>query len=131
MGGDGNYDVIVAMHEYGKGVVAYFGDVNAERETIWLVAAFVEYLRLEIEWGHVKCSYRRAIARFKISQGTSGGDLILLRKAKEDVLNAGGASPKAAEKLMSQIENEIKRLEKRERKHFSASFQNALSGKLG
>jgi len=44
---------------------------------------------LDIEWGHEKCSYRRAIARFKISQSSEGGDLILLRKAKCDVFNAG------------------------------------------
>ena len=29
-----NYDVIIAMHDYGKGTIAYFGDVNAEHETI-------------------------------------------------------------------------------------------------
>ena len=39
---DENYDVIVAVHEYGKGSVAYFGDCNAEDQTIWLVAAFLE-----------------------------------------------------------------------------------------
>ena len=39
---DGNYDVNIAMHEYGKGSIAYFGDVNAEKETIWLVSAFIE-----------------------------------------------------------------------------------------
>ena len=37
-----NYEAVVAMHEYGKGVIAYFGDVNAEHETIELVAACVE-----------------------------------------------------------------------------------------
>jgi len=39
---DGNYDVNIAMHDYGKGSIAYFGDVNAEKETIWLVSAFIE-----------------------------------------------------------------------------------------
>jgi len=39
---DGNYDVNIAIHDYGKGSIAYFGDVNAEKETIWLVSAFVE-----------------------------------------------------------------------------------------
>lgn len=39
---DGNYDTIIAIHDYGKGAIAYFGDVNAEHETIWLTAAFVE-----------------------------------------------------------------------------------------
>ena len=39
---DDDYDIIVAMHEYGKGVIAYFGDVNAEVETLWLVEAFIE-----------------------------------------------------------------------------------------
>ena len=39
---DGNYDVVVAVHDFGKGVIAYFGDVNAEDQTIALVAAFVE-----------------------------------------------------------------------------------------
>lgn len=38
---DDNYDVIIAMHDYGKGVIAYFGDVNAEHQTIHLVDAFV------------------------------------------------------------------------------------------
>jgi len=220
---DGNYDVIVATHDYGKGSIAYFGDVNAEHETIWLVAAFVEsrspklpidcfsginedafaeitqlkeegtesfkegsldhalasyqlalekfgpklgshgpqrdcyvallsnvsliYYKkkcyrqseafaskvLEIEWGHEKCSYRRAMARFKISQATSGGDLVLLGKAKDDVLNAGRTPPstlKASQKLMSQIDAEVKRLEKIERKQFSAGFENALAGKF-
>jgi len=221
---DDNYDVIIAMHDYGKGVIAYFGDVNAEHETIWLVAAFVEsrspklpidcfsriddqafseilqlkeegnasfkngsldeamtsydaaldkfgkklgtngpqrdcyvallsnasliqykkgnYRRseeyatkvLDIEWGHEKCSYRRAMARFKISQGSEGGDLILLRKAKRDVLNAGRTPPstlQATQKLLQQIGNEIKRLETKERRQFSTGFQSALSGKLG
>lgn len=40
--GSDDYDVIVAMHEHGKGVIAYFGDVNGEDETIQLVAAFVQ-----------------------------------------------------------------------------------------
>lgn len=219
---DGNYDVVVAMHDYGKGAVAYFGDVNAEHETIWLVAAFVEsrspklpidcfssidecvmaeikqlkeegnhsfkegrldealakynsalgkfglkigtngYQRdcyvallanvslicfkekdyhqsealasivLDIEWGHEKCSYRRAMARFKISQATDGGDLILLRKAKKDVMNGARTPPstlKATQKLMFQINDEIKRLEKKEGKKFSRGFENALGGK--
>ena len=39
---DEDCEAIVAMHEYGKGVIAYFGDVNAEHQTIELVAAFVE-----------------------------------------------------------------------------------------
>ena len=89
---------------------------------------------LDIEWGHEKCSYRRAMARFKISQTSEGGNLTLLRKAKKDVLNAGKTPPstlKATQKLYQQIENEIKRLEKKERREFSAGFQNALSGKLG
>jgi len=37
-----DYDVIVAMHEFGKGVIAYFGDVNAEDATLHLVSAFIE-----------------------------------------------------------------------------------------
>jgi len=37
-----DYDVVMAMHEYGKGIIAYFGDVNAEDKTIQLVAAFVQ-----------------------------------------------------------------------------------------
>ena len=219
---DGNYDVNIAVHDYGKGTIAYFGDVNAEQETIWLVAAFVEsrspklpidcfssidastfaeitqlkeegnelfkagdldqalssyqsalekfrskmgthgpqrdcYVALlsnmslihykkgdyrqsetfatsvlDIEWGQEKCSYRRAMARFKISQ-TGGGDLVLLRKAQEDVLNAGMTPPstlKATQKLMAQIEVEIKRLKRKEQKKFSSGFENALSGKF-
>jgi hypothetical protein len=39
---DDDYDIIVAMHEYGKGAIAYFGDVNGEAETLWLVAAFIQ-----------------------------------------------------------------------------------------
>ena len=220
---NGDYDVIVAMHDYGKGCVAYFGDVNAEQETIWLVAAFVEsrapkfpidcfsriedgafqevihlkdegndlfkagelnqaldkyasaldkfgtklgangeqrdcykallsnmslihykkedYINsedcaskvLDMEWGHEKCSYRRAIARLKISQSKSGGNIALLRKAKDDVLNAGKTPPatmKATQKLMAQIEAEIKNLKKTERKNFSKGFENALFGQL-
>jgi hypothetical protein len=215
-------DAIVAMHNYGKGAIAYFGDVNASHETIWLVAAFVEsrsptipidcfssieasvfaeiiqlkgvgndsfkagdldtalgsyqsalnkfetkmgingsqrecYIALlsnmsliyykngfycqseglatkvlDIEWGQEKCSYRRAMARLKISQTTAGGDLVLLRKAEKDVLNAGMTPPstlKATQKLMAQIESEIKRLKKKEEKKFSAGFENAMNGK--
>jgi tetratricopeptide (TPR) repeat protein len=39
---DAEYDVNVAMHDYGKGTIAYFGDVNGEDQTLWLVSAFVE-----------------------------------------------------------------------------------------
>lgn len=220
---DGNYDVVVAIHDHGKGSIAYFGDVNAEPETIWLVAAFVEsrapklpidcfssidelafseitelkeegngsfkagsldealasyrlalenfgpklgshgpqrdcyvallsnlsliYYKkedysqseacaarvLDIEWGHEKCSYRRAMAQYKICQSTPGGDLILLRKAYDDILNAGRTPPatlKATQKLMSQIDAGIKRLEKKQQKQFSAGFQNALARKF-
>ena len=35
-----NFDVSVAVHNYGKGRIAYFGDVNGEKETAELVAAF-------------------------------------------------------------------------------------------
>ncbi len=40
--GEENYDVVIAVHDYGKGAIAYFGDVNVEFQTIALVAAFVE-----------------------------------------------------------------------------------------
>lgn len=40
--GEDDYDVVVAVHDFGQGVIAYFGDVNAEDQTIALVAAFVE-----------------------------------------------------------------------------------------
>ena len=40
--GEDDYDVVFAVHDFGKGVIAYFGDVNAEDQTIALVAAFVE-----------------------------------------------------------------------------------------
>ncbi len=40
--GDDDFDVVVAVHDFGDGVIAYFGDVNAEDQTIALVAAFVE-----------------------------------------------------------------------------------------
>jgi len=82
---------------------------------------------LDIEWGHEKCSYRRAMARIKISQST-GGDLILLKKAFKDVLNC---TPSAtSQKLVVQMESEIKRLEKKERKQFSSGFGGALAGKM-
>jgi len=51
--------------------------------------------------------------------------LILLRKAKSDVLNAGRTPPstlQATQRLFQQIDNEIKRLEKKERRQFSAGF---------
>ncbi len=49
---DDNYDVIIAMHDYGKGVIAYFGDVNAEHQTIHLVDAFVTSCSptLPVDW---------------------------------------------------------------------------------
>jgi hypothetical protein len=217
---DENYDVIVAVHEYGKGSVAYFGDCNAEDQTIWLVAAFLEsrspklpidcfshidedifveisrlkdianesfkerdldgalatyllalekfgtklgsngpqrdcylallsnvslnyykkedYLQsevfaskvLDIEWGHEKCSYRRALARLKISQTTPGGNLALLRNARSDALNSGTTSPssrRAVQILLSQIESEIKMIEKKGRRQFVEGFEKALS----
>jgi tetratricopeptide (TPR) repeat protein len=216
---DENYDVIVAVHDYGKGSIAYFGDCNAEHQTIWLVAAFLEsrspkfpidcfasidenifveitqlkdianeyfkvgdfddeleaYLLalekfgtklgsgpqrdcyiallsnvslnyykkedyaqsevfaskvLDIEWGQEKCSYRRALARLKMSQAKPGGNLALLRKAMSDVLNAGRTPPstlRATQKLLSQIEAEIKKVEKKEQRQFSAGFEKALS----
>jgi hypothetical protein len=37
---DLDYDVVVAMHNYGKGCVAYLGDVNCETETVELLLAF-------------------------------------------------------------------------------------------
>lgn len=36
-----DYDIIVAMHKYGQGCLAYFGDVNCEIKTCQLVAAFL------------------------------------------------------------------------------------------
>jgi len=216
--GDDNYDVVVAMHQYGKGVIAYFGDVNAEDHTMWLVSAFVEsrspklpvdcfssldevifseamlfkeqgntffkegnlqqaissyeaalakyeakigsngsqkdghiailsnlslvFFKLEefhksedtatkaldLEWGHNKSSYRRAMARLKISQNTSSGDISRLRKAKEDVLNADPGN--AARNLLLRIEAEIQKLGSKERKKFSVGFETALAGKF-
>ncbi len=217
---DGNYDVVVAVHDFGKGAIAYLGDVNAEHQTIWLVAAFVEsrspklpidcfsnigeiifteviqlkgtacesfkagdldsalatyllalekfakkmgsngpqrecyvallsnvsliyykkeeYIQseafaskvLDIELGHEKCSYRRAIARLKISQSKPWGNLALLGKAKSDALNAGRTPPstlKATQKLFAQIEAEVKRIEKKGRRQFNAGFEKALA----
>jgi hypothetical protein len=217
---DENYDVIVAVHEYGKGSVAYFGDCNAEDQTIWLVAAFLEsrspklpidcfshidedifveisrlkdianksfkerdldgalatyllalekfgtklgsngpqrdcylallsnvslnyykkedYLQsevfaskvLDIEWGHEKCSYRRALARLKISRTTPGRNLALLQNARSDALNSGATSPssrRAVQILLSQIESDIKMIEKKGRRQFIEGFENALS----
>mmetsp|Transcript_5103 Transcript_5103/g.5799 ORF Transcript_5103/g.5799 Transcript_5103/m.5799 type:complete len:397 (+) Transcript_5103:132-1322(+) len=217
-GSNDDYDIIVAMHEYGKGIIAYFGDVNAEAETLWLVAAFIEsrspkvpidvfsalsesdftevmqckengniafgasdldraetqykaaldifgsrrgsnglqrenyvallsnlsliYLKkklyyeaetaagkgLAVEWGHSKCSYRRAMARLQISLNTEGGDLPRLRKASSDVINSDPGD--ATRKLLLRIEKEEKKLRKRERPHFSSSFASAMSGTL-
>jgi hypothetical protein len=77
---------------------------------------------LDMEWGHEKCSYRRAMARLKICQSTPGGNLALLRQAEEDAYNAGSTPPdvfKAKQKLVSQIEAEIKRLKKKNQVNFS------------
>ena len=38
---DDDYDISVAMHEHGKGSIVYFGDVNAEVQTLFLVADFI------------------------------------------------------------------------------------------
>lgn len=38
--GEEDYDVVVAVHDFWEGAIAYFGDVNAEDQTIALVAAF-------------------------------------------------------------------------------------------
>ena len=35
-------ETAVAVHEYGEGAIAYFGDVNGEDPTLWLIAAFLE-----------------------------------------------------------------------------------------
>jgi hypothetical protein len=35
-------DAVVAVHDFGKGAIAFFGIVNAEEQTIALVAAFLE-----------------------------------------------------------------------------------------
>lgn len=37
-----DYDAVVAVHDFGKGAIAYFGDMNLEEQTIALVAAFLE-----------------------------------------------------------------------------------------
>jgi hypothetical protein len=213
-----DYDIIVAMHEYGKGAIAYFGDVNAETETLWLVASFIAsraaklpvdcfsclsdvefvqviqhkedgnndfgasrldqaeahyksaldvfgrklgsnglqrdtfvalvsnislvYLKkklytaaeeaagrgLSVEWDHSKCSYRRAMARLKISLATSGGDLKRIRGALEDIVN--GTPGDATRKLLERIERERGKLEKRQREFFSSAFASAISDSL-
>ena len=215
---DDDYDVIVAMHEYGKGVIAYFGDINDETETLWLVASFIAsrapklpidcfsslsdvefsqviqfkesgnidfgaseldqaevhyqsaleiyglklgsngvqrdtfvalhsnmslvFLKkklykaaeeaagrgLSIQWGHSKCSYRRAMARLCISLATKGGDLNRIRGALQDVLN--GAPGDATRELLERIEREKRRLEKRQRERFSSDFAYAMSDSL-
>lgn len=216
-GSDGeDYDIIVAMHDYGKGAIAYFGDVNGEDATLWLVAAFIKsrspklpidklsglseseyanvtqlkeqgnkefgasnleqakseyksaldvfgcrlgsngsqremyitlcsnlslvYLKtkeyhdaeifagrgLEAEWGHGKCSYRRAMARLHISLNTGGGDLSLLREASKDVLNSDPGD--ATQKLLLRIKKERKKIEEQERQKFSSGFASAMSG---
>jgi tetratricopeptide (TPR) repeat protein len=56
------------MHDYGEGVIAYFGDVNAEDHTIELVAAFVESRspRLPIDcFSELDQSVFTAISRLK------------------------------------------------------------------
>mmetsp|Transcript_6053 Transcript_6053/g.9598 ORF Transcript_6053/g.9598 Transcript_6053/m.9598 type:complete len:253 (+) Transcript_6053:542-1300(+) len=215
---DDDYDVVIAMHTCGKGCIAYFGDVNAEDQMLWLVSSFVEsrypklpvdcfssnddktfseiiqlkrddntlfkegkldeaitkcqlalekfgpklgsngeqkdgriailsnlslvlfkkkdFLQsesvvsqaLEMEWGHSKCSYRRAMACFRISQSTPGGDLKRLRQAKKDVLNADIS--KSTRDLFLRLEAEIKKIEKEEQKRFSSGFAAGMAGKL-
>jgi len=215
---DDDYDIVVAMHEYGKGVIAYFGDVNGEDQTLWLVASFVEsrspqcpidcfsaltetefsealrlkekgndafkngqldeaitcydtalgkfgkvlgsngvqreshvailsnlsliHLKkkeyhhaesvaskaLDIEWGHDKCSYRRAKARLHVSQSSPNGDLTRLRAAKKDILNMHPSEE--TRKLLLKVMAEIKRLEKKEQQQFGAGFGAALTGKI-
>lgn len=60
--------------------------------------------------------------------------LALLRQAEDDAYNAGSTPPevfKAKQKLVSQIEAEIKRLKKKNQADdFSSGFGKALSGKL-
>ena len=49
----------------------------------------------------------------------------MLRKAKSDVFNAGKTPPstlQATQRLFQQIDNKIKRLEKKERKKFNTGF---------
>ena len=36
-----DYDVVVAVHQYGEGSIAWFGDINCETATVELVAAFL------------------------------------------------------------------------------------------
>jgi len=83
---------------------------------------------LEAEWGHDKCSYRRAMARLHISLNTSGGDLPRLGGAQNDVLNSEPGD--ATRKLLLRIDKEKKKLEQRERQHFSSGFASAMSGTL-
>lgn len=215
---DPNYETVVAMHEYGKGVIAYFGDVNAEDQTIELVAAFVEsrsprlpidcfsrldqsaftailalkeegntyfkdgiidkaiasykralekfghkdgshgpqrdcqvalwsnltlmYMKkqdfhqaescstkaLDLEWDHAKCSYNLAKTRLNISRKTRGGDMVRLRKAKHNLLNADPGD--ATRKLMYSITDEIDKLEKKEQQRFSSGFASGFASAL-
>jgi len=81
---------------------------------------------LDAEWGHNKCSYRRAMARLQISLITKGGDLDRIRGAKKDVINSDPGD--ATRKLLLRIEKEEKRLGQRERQHFSSGFASAISG---
>ena len=83
---------------------------------------------LSAQWGHGKCSYRRAMARLHISLNTNGGDLPRLKGALDDVLNSDPGD--ATRKLLLRIETEKKRQEKRERQKFSSGFASAMSGTL-
>ena len=83
---------------------------------------------LDAEWGHNKCSYRRAMARLQMSPGTQGGDFPQIRGAMKDVINSDPGD--ATRKLLLRIEKEVKRLGRRERHHFGSEFASAMSGAM-
>jgi hypothetical protein len=59
---------------------------------------------LDAEWSHNQSSYRRAMARLKISLGTQGGGYPRIRGAIKDVINSNPGD--ATRKLLLQIEKE-------------------------
>eukprot|EP00978_Attheya_sp_CCMP212_P033039 scaffold131592_cov60-Attheya_sp.AAC.4 len=72
----------------------------------YLEAERVATKALDMDWSHIKCSYRWAMARLQISKSaSSGGDLTRPRGARKDTLNADPID--ATRKLLqSRIENE-------------------------
>lgn len=81
---------------------------------------------INAEWGHSKCSYRRAMARLQISFNTNGSDLPRIRDVKKDVINSDPRN--ATRKFLFRIKKEEKRPGKRERTHSSSGLASVMTG---